>query len=254
VAVAATTRDGDGPTLTHLSCSGALAGRLTADGLILVGAAAHPIGDDRLSIDLAVGDGTALTVGSTGATVARHGSRDGCSLTTTTASVGAGSSLCWLVEPGVAATGARHRSRAIVELARSSRLVWREEIVLGRFAEDVPGSWRSEMAVRRDSRPFFVGDLDLGPAAPSWRSASVFAGAAAVTSTILVDPARPEGTWPRVTASSRGALGVVLPLAGPGVELVAWGAALPSCRAVASELLAGLDVEWLPSRLSKRQG
>lgn len=245
----ATSAGGARPTLSHLHCSGALAARLTPDGLFLVGAGAHPVGDDRIDVEIDVGPDTAITVRSSGATLARRGERDAVSVASTSASVARGSTLCWLVEPGVAAAGARHHSRVVVTLDLSARLVWREEVVLGRFGEDVPGSWRAGIDVRRGERPLFVGELDLGPAAPQWTSASVFGGARSMVSTLVVDPDRPTGAWHGATAAAGSALGAALPLAGPGVELLGWGASLSDCRDGVAGLLRGLGLGWLPSEL-----
>ena len=67
-----------------------------------------------------------------------------------------------------------------IELAASSRLAWREEIVLGRHGEVVPGSWLSRLEILGAGRPLLVAELALGPAAPAWPSPAVLDGARAV--------------------------------------------------------------------------
>jgi urease accessory protein len=242
-----------GPVLTHLESTGVLAGRAAADCVFLVSAGAHPIGGDVVVVDLDVGEGAKLVVRSVGATLARRGPRDaGSSITSHHAHVAAGSTLLWLVEPGVAAVGACHTSSVTVTLEPSARLLWREEIVLGRHAEVTPGSWCSRMDLRRGGRPLLLAELGLGPAFPSWSSPSVLAGARAVASNVIVDPDRPEESWQAATASRGEARGAVLPLAGPGVEIVAWGDSLRGCRSVMSALLAGVGVDWLPTPEASR--
>jgi urease accessory protein len=237
-------------SLRRLYCSGALAARLTGRGLFLVGAGAHPIGGDRITVELDVAATTALTVRSTSATLARRGPCETVSVSTTTVAVGDYASLCWLVEPGVSATGARHVSIAKISLAPSARLLWREEILLGRHSETVPGSWRTGVEVRRADQPLFVGELDLGPASASWKARSVLSGARALISTLVVDADRSESTWPATTATSGSALGAMLPLAGPGAELISWGPSLDDCRDVMASLLDRLGLAWLPDDAS----
>ncbi|WP_241255513.1 urease accessory protein UreD, partial [Candidatus Protofrankia californiensis] len=105
----------------------------------LVNAAAGPLAGDRLRLDITVGAGVRLVLRSTAATVALPGHGEEPSLFDVHAEVGPGGALEYLPEPTVAARGCRHRMRAAIRLAADARLLWREEIVLGRFSEP-PGS------------------------------------------------------------------------------------------------------------------
>lgn len=240
--------------LERLRCDGALAARLTPDGLYLVGAGAHPIGNDRLRVELDLGIACELTVRSSAATIARPGATAGTSSMTTLARVARDATLCWLVEPGVAVSGARHESDSRVELAPSARLCWRDEMVLGRHDEVVPGSWQSRLEVRRSGRALFVGAIAAGPAHVAWGSPAVLNGARAVVSLLVVDPQRPDGEgrqpWRRRTAEGDRARGGVFPLAGAAVEIVAFGDDLVACRHIVAELVASLDCPWLPPALT----
>jgi urease accessory protein len=234
------------PRLARLRCSGALAARATPAGLYLLSTAAHPVGDDASRIDLTLGPDAAVAVRSTGATLARRGPTGGTSTASVRATVADGATLCWLVEPGIAAGGASHVATSSIRLAASSRLAWREEIVLGRHGDTRPGSWRSRLEIRRDAAPLLVTDLAVGPAAETWGSASVLGGARALASLVLVDPGLPEDDRPGLAVRVPGAQGAAFPLAGPGVELIAWGEELAACRAIVARLLGDVRLRWLP--------
>jgi len=224
--------------LSRLECAGVLAARSTPWGLYLVAAGASPVGVDRLEVDLELGEGAELEVRTLGATLARRGSRAGASRATTRAVVRDGAALAYLPEPGIACVGARHRCEAVIDVAPTARLCWRDEVVLGRHGERVPGSWWSALSIARGSRPLLASELGLGPAAPLWQSPVALDGARAVSSVVLVAPeldARPA------TSEVPGARGGRFPLAGPGVEVIALGESLAACRAVVDSLLAPLS-------------
>lgn len=231
-------------SLRRLVASGALALRPAGDALYLVGAGAHPIGGDELRVRLDLAARATAVVRSVGATLARRGAPGaGASRQETVVEVGDRACLVWAPEPGIAATGACHEARSFVSLSGSARLSWLEELVLGRHGEDPVGSWTSALEVRLDGRPILVTELGLGPAHPSWGSSATFAGATALAALVLVDPALPVESFAGAAATATatdGAPGVVLPLAGPGVEILAWGATLPAARATLSSLAAGV--------------
>ncbi|HUZ20647.1 MAG TPA: urease accessory protein UreD [Acidimicrobiales bacterium] len=237
---------GGAARLTRLRCSGALAARPTPAGLYLLATAAHPVGDDASRIDLTLGPGASGVVRSTGATLARRGATGGSSTAAVRATLADRATLCWLVEPGIAAGGASHVATSTVRLAPSARLAWREEVVLGRHADPCPGSWRSRLEIRRDGAPLLVTDLGLGPGSPAWASASVLGGARVLSSLVLVDPGLPADVWAELTARAPGAKGAAFALAGPGVELMAWGEELGACRAIVARLLDDVELRWLP--------
>lgn len=228
----ATLRIGPGVAVREMRSTGAIAFRPTRWGVWMVGAAAHPIGGDRLLLRVAIGPDCQVRVRSVGATVARRGC--GRSVSSLVVRVAEGSTLVWDPEPGVAAAGADHLSDTRVRLAAGASLRWREEFVLGRYGEDA-GSWTSRIRVSVGGRVALSSELSAGPVSASWRSRATLAGARAV-STLLVadpDPSRvPAGGWfegPDVTA-------VVLPLPGSAVQVTAWGDELGACRSAVDEL------------------
>jgi urease accessory protein len=243
-------RDPDGRDVwRRCSSSGSLAARVTPWGLWLVGASAQPIGGDRLSVRVGVGDGAALTVRSAAATLARRGAGGRGSQASTACEIGARGTLCWLPEPTIVAAGAQHHCDSTVVLARGARLAWLESVCLGRAGE-APGTWSCRFRARDRAGTLVASDLAMGPGAAWWSSPHVLAGATALASLVVVDPARPESSWAPAWAERAGVRGCLLPLAGTGAQVTAWGPSHRSCLALVAELLdqAGPPA-WLPSPL-----
>ncbi|WP_322751023.1 MULTISPECIES: urease accessory protein UreD [unclassified Frankia] len=230
----------------------------------LVNAAAGPLAGDRLRLDISVGAGVALVLRTVAATVALPGRGDHCgssdenesghgnradppSLFDVRADVGPDAALAYLPEPTVAARGCRHHMRARIRLASTARLLWREEIVLGRFGEpagsiscalhvdvDVEGQGQGQgrnghnreghnrEGHNREGRsgmlrPLLRQELCLDPGMPGLDGPAVLGGAR-VTGSLLIAGPGPDGlgTAPAVTDTF-----ALLPLAGPGVLISA---------------------------------
>jgi len=253
VDVAVSCAPGRSQRYARLECSGALAARPTPSALYLVGAGAHPIGGDALEVRLALGPDARLEVRSTGASLARRGVGDAASSMRTDVHLADRASLRWLPDPGIAAAGARHKARTRIVLAASSRLQWRDEVVLGRHGEGVPGSWLSHLEILVSRRPLLVAELGLGPAATSWQLPGVLGGARALSALVVVHPPWQVAPPAARVDSSGSARALLLPLAGPAVEAMAWGDDLGSCRLLLSGLLDSLGGDFdsrslLPAR------
>jgi urease accessory protein len=186
----------------------------------LVGGAAGPLGGDDLTLEIEVGPGAQLRVASVAASVALPGPAGAPSRTRVRATVAAGGSLCWLPEPLVAAARCRHTADVQVELAEGASLVWRDELVCGRYGER-PGDVRLTASVRYGGRPLYRNDLAAGPSAPGWDGPAVLGGAGAVGTLLVV---RPE--WGDHPPPGRvlGRTAAVLPLTGPAQLTSATGA------------------------------
>ncbi|WP_106398267.1 urease accessory protein UreD [Actinocorallia populi] len=184
--------------LTRLRSDGPLALRETPDGVYLVGAAAGPLGGDRLHLDIRVAEGACLTIRSAATTLAMPG--DGESTYTVTAEVDG--HLDFAPEPTVAVRGCRHRALARVALGPSGTLRWREELVLGRHDEE-PGLHTGRVDITRAGLPVLRHELRADPAS---RSRAVLGTAKAVGSLIR--------TGPSVTRAEPGL--ALLPLASGG--------------------------------------
>ncbi|WP_239394406.1 urease accessory protein UreD [Frankia sp. CiP3] len=226
----------------------------------LVNAAAGPLAGDRLRLDIAVGTGVCLRLRTVAATVALPGfggrgdhgegncrgdnqsddrwhdhgdDTDRSSLFDVHADVGPGAALVYLPEPTVAVRGCRHRMRASIRLASTACLLWREEIVLGRFGEpagsistalrvDVSDQEHNQKQDRdqghdRTWRPLLRQELTLGPTMPGLDGPAVL-GTARVAGSLLIAGPGPAGLATGAAVTDTFAL---LPLAGPGVLISA---------------------------------
>jgi urease accessory protein len=198
----------------------------------LVGGAAGPLGGDHLRLDIEVCAGARLTVRTVAATIALPGLSGAASCLEVRARVGVGAALAWLPEPVIAAARCNHLSASTVDVAAGAELVWREELVCGRYGE-APGDIRLSTLVHHGGRVLYQHELAVGPSAPGWDGPAVLGDARAIGSVLLVNRPVPA------EAGSTGA--TVLPLAGPGVLLCAIGRDVRDVRAqldVTSELAA----------------
>ncbi|MBE1488928.1 urease accessory protein UreD [Plantactinospora soyae] len=168
--------------------------------LHLVGGAAGPLGGDDLRIEIEVGPGARLCVRSVAASLALPGPTGGGSRLHITARVAAGGRLRWLPEPLIGAAGCDHRTVTSIALAEGAALLWREELVCGRYAEPV-GDVRIETTLRYGGRTLLRNDLSVGPRASGWSGAAVLDGARAVGSVLLVEPAWSGAAWSEFTSS-----------------------------------------------------
>ncbi|MDP9452947.1 MAG: urease accessory protein UreD [Actinomycetota bacterium] len=222
--------------LSELRSAPPLSLRPAAGSLWMVGTAAGPLAGDRVELELDVGPGARLTLRSTAAAVALGGHGRPASELLVDAQVGPGGELRWLPEPTVATAGARHLMAARVRLAGGARLVWREELVLGRHGE-APGTLCSRIHVEREGSPLLRQELRLGPGATAWAGAAVVGGAGATGGVVVVDPAWETEPGPGRSIDPEAA---VLTLA-PGAALVS--AVAPGARELRCRLDRGMA--WL---------
>ncbi|MBS9533872.1 urease accessory protein UreD [Mycobacterium sp. M1] len=199
----------------------------------LTAGAAGPIGGDEYRLDVEVGVGSTLVLQDVSPTLLLPGPDGATSRHTVQVRVAAGATLIWLAEPLIAAHGCRHRQDIAVDLHPSARLLMREELVLGRCGE-TSGNVFLHSRIRRDGDTLYCQELAVGPDAPGYDGAAVLAGAGAVGSVLVVDPAwqvRP----PDARVLSSGA--ALLPLAGPAALVSAVAA---DSLALRRDLGAGL--------------
>lgn len=179
--------------------------------MTVVGAMSAPLGGDRIGLDVAVGPGARLWVGSAAATIALPGRSAEPAHYDVRLTVGDGATLCWLPEPLISARGSDLRMTCRVELAPTARLLLREEQVLGRAGEP-PGRLTTRLTVYRAGRPLLDQELGYGPGAPGWDGGAVFGGHRATGQLLLVDPAFEDRPVP---VRPLGETAVLTPLAGP---------------------------------------
>ncbi|MGA2306212.1 MAG: urease accessory protein UreD [Acidimicrobiales bacterium] len=239
--------DGSGGSFyPTLRSSGALAVRATIDGVSLVGASAHPIGGDRLRVDIEVGPDARLSVQSASATLARGSNPAVASRMEFAALVKKGGALHWAPEPGIAAHESTHVCDTAVSLGSTSSLCWCDAIVLGRFGEDA-GSWESRLRVEVEGLPLVVSALAMGSAHPAWSSPAVLGGARCSHNITVVEPGR-QAPFPITLANS----GYVVPLSECALQIVTWGSTFLESRAALRSLLANpLLSEWMDGSLGR---
>ncbi|MDG4830296.1 urease accessory protein UreD [Solwaraspora sp. WMMD1047] len=210
----------------------------------LVGGAAGPLGGDVLAIEIEVREGARLCVRGVAASLALPGATGRRSRLTVTARVAAGGRLRWLTEPLIGAAGCDHESHSIMELAEGAALVWREELICGRYGEPA-GDVRLATTVRYGGRTLLRNDLAVGPRAPGWDGPSVLGGGRAAGTVVLVDPSWATAGPPQPAVLDR--TGAVLPLSGgPGVLVSAVGddhAAVRRALDAGSDLVRPVDVD-----------
>lgn len=154
----------------------------------LVGGAAGPLGGDELRCSVDLGPGARLEVRSVAASVALPGPNGRESSLEIHVRVGEGAALSWSPQPLIAARGARHRTFTRVELASDARLVWRDELVLGRDDEE-PGSAATRLRVIRDGRVLLDHEIAVGPRHPGSLGPSGSGGHRALGTMLIVEPA-----------------------------------------------------------------
>ena len=246
---------GGEPILADVQASPAFSFQPGRWGATIEASNAHPVAGDHLALKVMVGVGCCAEVRSAGPTIARRGSRlpawSGPAGSTLDVTVGVASDgmLTWRPEPGVAADGCQHRADAKVELAASGRVLWRDEFLVDRRSDAASGTWSSRLRVVRDGWPVVCTELAVGPGSPLWESPAVLEGARAVSLMVVVDPEQSADVWSSSRATDASATGVALPLAGPGVQIVAWGDDLTDCRAAIERMVPNCGVpEWAASR------
>ncbi len=212
---------GGGTVISLLRSDPPLTLRQTGEAAVhLVSTAAGPLGGDDLALDLVVAAGTTLEVGSVASTLVLPGRGESSMLIT--AVVGEGATLRFTPEPTVLAAGCFHRMSVRLKLAPGARVLWREEIVFGRYGER-PGRCHTRFDATVGGRPLLRQEFTVGEEALN-SSPAVFGGASCVGTTLITGPAAP----PEALVADGVA---VLPLAGPGTLVSALAADAVELRA-----------------------
>ncbi|HEU5429368.1 MAG TPA: urease accessory protein UreD [Actinocrinis sp.] len=154
----------------------------------LAGGSAGPLGGDALRCSVDLGPGARLEVHGVAASIALPGPNGRESSLEIHARVGEGGALLWSPQPLIAARGARHRTFAKVELAADARLVWRDELILGRDGEE-PGSVSTRLRVIRAGRVLLDREVAMGPRHPGSLGPAGSGGHRALGTVLIVDPA-----------------------------------------------------------------
>jgi urease accessory protein len=214
--------------------------RRCGDRVMVAGSAASPVGGDQLSLDVVVGSGARLDLGTVAATMVWPGAEPGRSEMSTSCVVGARSHLDWRPEPTVSVIGSDHVITTHVELAATATCRLVDELSLGRHGEP-PGALEWRTRVERDGRVLVHHAERFGPDVAGHGSVVGVGAARHVCSAVLVgvDAGRAR------TRVDGAAAGGWLPIADDTAVVMAVGPNRPEVLAVlqtlAPELFTGRD-------------
>jgi urease accessory protein len=171
-----------------MRCDPPLTFRSTGPGEIhMIGTAAGPVGGDHLTLDMTVRDRSTLSMRSVAASMVFPGPAKLPSCTEVNLDVGDDGSLSWLPEPTVLVRGCHHVADTTITLASTASLVWREELILGRWGE-TSGSVQQKLRVTRGGRVLVHLGMRLGPRWPESFGPAGVADALVVASMVMVGP------------------------------------------------------------------
>ncbi|WP_370626733.1 urease accessory protein UreD [Streptomyces sp. NBRC 110035] len=165
--------------------------RLRARGeqarVCVLGAMSAPLGGDRLALDITAETCVRLEVTGAAATIALRGPTTAPATYDVRIRVDDDASLHWLPEPLISTRGSTLHQTFAVDLAPTSRLLMREEQLLGRSGEP-PGHLTTRLTVRRGGRPLLDQHTAYGYPAPAWDGPAILGPHRAAGQFLLVDP------------------------------------------------------------------
>jgi urease accessory protein len=185
-----------GPEVVQLY-SGVLTPRIVRRGtdgvhVALITTTATLLGGDSLDLEVEVGPDLRLSLADVAGTVAYHG-RGRSARVSTTLRVRAGATLVWAGEPLVVTEGARVERRLVADVEAGGRLLWRDQVALGREGERA-GSLLCQTDVTYAGEPALVETLDLRAAAD--RDAPGVLGPHRVVDSVTAVGWRPDPSGP----------------------------------------------------------
>ncbi|WP_327277078.1 urease accessory protein UreD [Streptomyces sp. NBC_01224] len=153
----------------------------------IIGAMSAPLGGDRLTLDITAEDRAELEVTTAAATLALRGPTNASATYNVRLTAGEHASLRWLPQPLISAAGSNLQQTYTVNLAATSRLLLREEQLLGR-ANEKPGHLVTRIRVQHAGRPLLDQHTAYGDPEPGWDGPAVLGGHRAVGQLLIVDP------------------------------------------------------------------
>ncbi|WP_241678472.1 urease accessory protein UreD [Streptomyces lasalocidi] len=153
----------------------------------IIGAMSAPLGGDRLTLDITAEDRAELEVTTAAATLALRGPTTEAATYDVRLTAGEHASLRWRPQPLISAAGSNLHQTYTVELAATSRLVLRDEQLLGR-ADEEPGHLVTRIVVRFAGRPLLDQQTAYGAPEPGWDGPAVLDGHRATGQLLVVDP------------------------------------------------------------------
>ena len=159
---------------------------------VLVNTAGGVVAGDRLGVEVAVGEGAAVTL--TSAAAEKIYRSEGAEATIVTRlTLAPGSRIAWIPQETIVFDGARLRRRFEVDLAEDATLVAAEIVVFGRAASGeraVTGRFRDSWRVRRANKLVFADETRLESAIGATLARPAVADGAEAAALVLV--AMPE--------------------------------------------------------------
>lgn len=220
--------------------------RRTTSGVTLVAGAGGPLGGDHLVLDVDVGPGARLTVGSAAATVVQPDRTGAAASSEVTLCVAAGGALRWLLEPTVVTDGADLHSLTTIRCAPGGSLVWREVVALGRHGQ--AGGTATTTTVVDSDRPVLRQTLTIGARAPSGWDGPAVAGGHRVVGTVILLGELGEAAHASLPALHPDTVErVVLPLEAGGFAVTALGSStVDVLRALQTRSCGARPGGWAP--------
>ncbi len=207
----------------------------------LTAGAAGPLGGDHLELSVHVGAGATLVLSEISHTLLLPSRDRATSSTTTRVVLEHGATLVWLPEPIISARHSQHVTTTTVDLAEGSRLLAREELLLGRHGEP-SGQLLQRVRVDARGRPLYHQDLRLG--GDLGRTPPVAHEHRALGSVLVVDPSWSPGGHP--AAARLGESAALMPLADGAVLVSALARDSLDLRAALDAGVAALGPPWDP--------
>ncbi|MFF2507700.1 urease accessory protein UreD [Streptomyces sp. NPDC058067] len=200
----------------------------------IIGAMSAPLGGDRLTLDITAEDHAELDITTAAATVALRGPTTAPATYDVRLTAGEHAGLHWLPQPLISSCGSNLQQTYTVNLAATSRLLLREEQLLGR-ANEKPGHLVTRIRVHRAGRPLLDQHTAYGHPEPGWDGPAVLGRHRAVGQLLIVDPEMDIQRDPVLLRDgTRDGCAVLAPLAG-GPALLA--TALAPTSSLLRELL-----------------
>ena len=160
-------------------------------GLLVVNAAAGPLGGDAFTLTLTLDDGAAVRVRSVGASMVHPGRTGSASSAVTRLTIGHGATLDWELEPTVSIVGSDHHVRTVIEASSSATVRVVDSVSLGRYREP-----SGVLAVRQrlviDGAAVLDHETVFGPGAASGPGAQ--GPLRTIRSEVIVDDAAPTAS------------------------------------------------------------
>jgi urease accessory protein len=159
--------------------------------VVMVGSCAGPLGGDRYTVDVDVGSGAAVELGSTSSSIALPSADEEPSHIHTTIRVGTGGRLHWSPKPTIYGGNSRHHTTTTIDLSDGAGLIYQETQVLGLQGRP-PAEARSHIRATLEGKPLWDQETAFGEDVPGGGGPAINAGARVLQQTLLV---RPDLWW-----------------------------------------------------------